>query len=188
VQTIDFFNNSNAEALALRDGYARQALEDMATFFDEGGEAAIFDSTMSTKRRRQWMHEWLVESSFSGELCWVERQLSDAAAVSASALAALRHMPDFEGMSDDEARGEFVRRVDMYKASYEPLDDDDIRDGFTSFVTVVNDSEKVNTNRIQGYLLTRVVFFLMNLRSTKEHPIYITRHGQSEYNVRQLLG
>ena len=40
---------------------------------------------------------------------------------------------------------------------------------------------RVEINNIHGYLLGRIVQFLSNMHNTP-HSIYLTRHGQSEYN------
>jgi broad specificity phosphatase PhoE len=42
-------------------------------------------------------------------------------------------------------------------------------------------------SNVDGYLAARLVFFLMNLHLT-ERPIWLTRHGESVYNVRGVLG
>ena len=52
---------------------------------------------------------------------------------------------------------------------------------------LINYGQKVITNNMQGYLPMRIVQFLSNIH-TKPHSIYISRHGQSEYNVLGKLG
>ena len=46
---------------------------------------------------------------------------------------------------------------------------------------------QVITNNMRGYLPMRIVQFLSNIH-TKSHSIYISRHGQSEYNMLGKLG
>jgi hypothetical protein len=52
---------------------------------------------------------------------------------------------------------------------------------------VFNYGEKVVTNKMRGYLPMRIVQFLSNIH-THKHTIYLTRHGQSDYNVLGKLG
>lgn len=42
-------------------------------------------------------------------------------------------------------------------------------------------------NRIDGYLQSRIAFYLMNLHLTPR-SIYFTRHGESQYNVEGKIG
>lgn len=46
---------------------------------------------------------------------------------------------------------------------------------------------KIIANRITGYLPGRIVFFLMNLHITPR-PIWLTRHGESEFNAQERIG
>ena len=43
------------------------------------------------------------------------------------------------------------------------------------------------TNRITGFLPSRVMFFLSNLHIIPRQ-IFLVRHGQSQYNLKKLLG
>ena len=43
------------------------------------------------------------------------------------------------------------------------------------------------THKISGFLLSRILIFSVNLHSLPR-PIYLCRHGESEYNVLGLLG
>jgi broad specificity phosphatase PhoE len=45
----------------------------------------------------------------------------------------------------------------------------------------------VISNRIEGYLASRIVYFLKQIRPT-ERPIWLTRHGESEFNVVGRIG
>jgi hypothetical protein len=47
---------------------------------------------------------------------------------------------------------------------------------------LVDVGRRVIINKIHSYIAARVVFFLMNLNITPR-PIFLTRHGQSEFNA-----
>lgn len=47
--------------------------------------------------------------------------------------------------------------------------------------------KKIIANRITGYLPGRIIFFLMNLHITPR-PIWLTRHGESEFNHEERIG
>jgi len=46
---------------------------------------------------------------------------------------------------------------------------------------------RVLMNHIHGYLMGKIVFFIMSFRTLK-HEIYISRHGESEFNTEGKLG
>ena len=51
------------------------------------------------------------------------------------------------------------------------------------FWQLVDVGRQLMTNRLSGYLNGRILFFLQNL-NIAPRPIWITRHGESEYNVK----
>ena len=69
-----------------------------------------------------------------------------------------------------------------YKNNYEQLADDE-----GSFIRVYSDGRTLTLHEIHGFLRTKIVSFMMNLH-TESRPIYITRHGESDFNVRNLIG
>src|SRR5690242_5128863 len=76
---------------------------------------------------------------------------------------------------------DFERRIALAERDYHTIEDEE------TFIKVVNIGEKLVVNRIDGYELGRVVFFLMNLRIHKQ-SVYLTRHGESEFNVEGKIG
>lgn len=64
---------------------------------------------------------------------------------------------------------------------YEPVDASD-----GPYIKVIN-SKKFIVNNIRGYLPLKVVHFVMNLH-TLPRTFYLTRHGQSEYNLLGKIG
>ena len=54
-------------------------------------------------------------------------------------------------------------------------------------VQVYDNGRQIVLNEIHGYLHTKIVSFLMNLH-TAVRPIYMVRHGESEFNAKNLIG
>jgi broad specificity phosphatase PhoE len=65
---------------------------------------------------------------------------------------------------------------------YEPLED-----GEGAYLRVTGAGRGVTVSNVDGYLAARLVFFLMNLHLAAR-PIWLTRHGESVYNVAGVLG
>jgi Histidine phosphatase superfamily (branch 1)/6-phosphofructo-2-kinase len=64
---------------------------------------------------------------------------------------------------------------------YEPVDESD-----GPHIKIINSRQFIVTN-IRGYLPLKVVHFVMNLH-TLPRTFYLTRHGQSEYNLLGKIG
>ncbi|KNC69461.1 hypothetical protein SARC_18031, partial [Sphaeroforma arctica JP610] len=52
---------------------------------------------------------------------------------------------------------------------------------------IFNVGQEVGVNRVHGYLPSRIVFFLMNLH-IEPRAIYLSRHGESAYNIDNRIG
>src|SRR5207302_8235993 len=91
-------------------------------------------------------------------------------------------LADYIGMTPDDAFRDFQARITQYARTYVPVQDDE-----GSYVKVVDAGRQVISNRIEGYLSSRLAFFLMQIRPT-ERPIWLSRHGESESNLVDRIG
>src|SRR5690606_39152801 len=90
--------------------------------------------------------------------------------------------PDYAGVDPEEAVRDFRARIAHYERAYEPLDESD-----GSYVQLVDVGRRVVVQGIHGHLLSRLVYFLMNLHVTPRR-IWLTRHGESTFNLEQRIG
>lgn len=179
-QSHDFFNPNNGEALALRRALAMDALLDLTTWLHREGDVAIYDATNSTRERRDLLRERCTEEGF--QVLFIELSCDDPALIEANIRATKLSSPDYEDVDPVEAVADFRARIAHYADAYQPLEDNE-----GSYITVANAGRRVTVNRLDGYLPSRLVSFLMNLHLTTR-PIWLTRHGESEFNRRALLG
>jgi hypothetical protein len=77
-----------------------------------------------------------------------------------------------------------MERVHHYEKTYEPMG---TRGEDRSYIKSIDVGTQIVTNRIYGYLLCRVLYYITNLHALPR-PIYVCRHGQSEYNITERLG
>lgn len=182
--SADFFDSSNKEAFKVRQKAVTHAIEDMMKWYEEeNGVVAILDATNSTRERREWVlrlcRENAIEPMFLESWCddqdMILRNISDVKTSS----------PDYEGMDPEAATQDFLRRISNYEKVYEPLDRDYDKD--LTFVKLINVAQEVIVNRIQSYLESRVVFYVMNLH-IRPRCIWLSRHGESVYNVEKKIG
>jgi broad specificity phosphatase PhoE len=89
--------------------------------------------------------------------------------------------PDYRDMDPEAAVQDFKQRRNMYLKTYEPVDNAD-----GPHIKIVNSRQFIVSN-IRGYLPLKVVHFVMSLH-TLPRTFYLTRHGQSEYNLLGKIG
>ena len=96
--------------------------------------------------------------------------------------------PDYRDLHDDQkAVEDFKKRIQHYVDVYEQLDLNDPVESEYPFVKLVNVRSRIVVNRVDDYLQTRIIFFLVNLH-IKPRSIYVVRHGESQHNVEGKIG
>lgn len=56
-----------------------------------------------------------------------------------------------------------------------------------SFIKVMNVGRRYLVNRVQDYIQSKIVYYLMNIH-VHSHSIYLCRHGESEHNIQGRIG
>lgn len=180
--TADFFALRNDEGARLRRVAAEEALKDLIEWMDnEGGRVAIYDGTNSTKERRAWIAKQLqdhdIHPLFVESLCDKEDIILN------NILDVKTTSPDYEGVDPQTAAKDFMRRIDMYRQDYEPITAQEV----ISFLKIVDAGAHVIVNKVKSYLESHIVYYLMNLH-IKPRRLWLSRHGESAYNVKGFLG
>uniref|UniRef100_A0A7E4ZSJ7 6PF2K domain-containing protein n=1 Tax=Panagrellus redivivus TaxID=6233 RepID=A0A7E4ZSJ7_PANRE len=185
----DFFNPQNLRAVKIRDECARLAMEDMGQYLEnKEGEVAIFDATNTTRERRKWLVDFCKKEDRDPKfrIFFVESVCDDPEIINSNIAEVKISSPDYVGrMTEEQARDDFVRRIENYKSQYETLDEE--LDDELSFIRVINAGRSFYVHNVNGHVQSRVVYFLMNIHLLPR-SIYLTRHGESEYNRIGRLG
>lgn len=88
--------------------------------------------------------------------------------------------PDYKNrMTEEQAREDFLKRIENYKCQYEPLDEE--LDDELSFIKVINAGRSFFVHNVNGHVQSRVVYFLMSLHLLPR-SIYLTRVCQNKNN------
>ncbi|MCJ1294818.1 Fructose-2,6-bisphosphatase [Xylographa carneopallida] len=181
--TADFFDTSNKEGERLRHAAAEAAVADMIKWFNDGnGIVAILDATNSTKERRRWVHERCQEENI--QTLFVESKCDDEALIMSNVLEVKTTSPDYKGQDPELAAQDFRNRIRNYEKVYQTIDDEE-KD--LSYVKLIDVGQHVIINQIKDYLQSRVVYYLMNLH-IKPRSIWLSRHGESEFNLEGKIG
>ncbi|KAI9207001.1 histidine phosphatase superfamily [Polychytrium aggregatum] len=211
-QPHDFFDPNNQENAQKRMQVAMTALDDMIRWFersededelsDQGSsikederedqdpeydfeaKVAIYDATNSTKMRRRILMDWCAARNI--KCVFIEMVCEDSEMVTHNVKEVKISSPDYVGVDPELAVNDFMLRIKHYEKSYETVTEDE-NNGKISYIKLINTGAQVIVNKVQGYLQSRVVYFLMNLNITPM-DLYFCRHGESVYNTIGRIG
>lgn len=180
-QSADFFNPENEEGLRARMELAMECLKDMLRWFGRGGLVGIYDATNSTKKRRKIVKDRL--ESVGVRVLFLESLCSDQSIIEKNILETKLHSPDYRHVDPEEATSDFKRRIQQYESVSETVEDSE----HCSYIKIINVGRQLILNEIQGYAQAKIVSFLLNAH-IMPRTIYLSRHGESEWNVTGQLG
>ncbi len=153
----------------MRRAAAEAAINDMIKWFKQGGIIAIFDATNSTKERRRWIRERCDREGV--ETLFVESKCDDQDLIMSNILEVKTTSPDYAGQDPDVAAQDFRNRIRNYEKVYQTIDEDE---SDLTYLKIMDVGKQVIINRIQDYLQSRVVYYLMNLH-IKPRSIWLSR-------------
>uniref|UniRef100_A0A3B4AH34 6-phosphofructo-2-kinase/fructose-2,6-bisphosphatase 2 n=1 Tax=Periophthalmus magnuspinnatus TaxID=409849 RepID=A0A3B4AH34_9GOBI len=184
-KSYDFFRHDNEEAMRIRKQCALIALRDVKAYLtEEGGQIAVFDATNTTRERRDLIQAFIKENSF--KVFFVESVCDDPEVIAANILEVKVSSPDYPERHRERVMDDFLKRIECYEVTYQPLDPDDY-DKDLSFIKVMNVGQRFLVNRVQDYIQSKIVYYLMNIR-VHSHCIYLCRHGESCHNMEGRIG
>uniref|UniRef100_A0A4W5LSF6 6-phosphofructo-2-kinase/fructose-2,6-biphosphatase 1 n=1 Tax=Hucho hucho TaxID=62062 RepID=A0A4W5LSF6_9TELE len=93
--------------------------------------------------------------------------------------------PDYLNCDKDEALADFLKRIECYKQTYVPLDDE--KDRRLSYIKIFNVGSRYLVNCVQDHIQSRIVYYLMNIHVTPR-SIFLSRHGESNMNLLGRIG
>nr|XP_033773856.1 6-phosphofructo-2-kinase/fructose-2,6-bisphosphatase 2 isoform X2 [Geotrypetes seraphini] len=184
-KSYDFFRHDNAEAMKIRKQCALKALEDVKIYLtEEGGQLAVFDATNTTRERRDLILNFAKKNGF--KVFFVESVCDDPEVIAANIREVKVSSPDYPERNRENVMEDFLKRIECYKVTYEPLGPDDT-DKDLSFIKVINVGQRFLVNRVQDYIQSKIVYYLMNIH-VQPRTIYLCRHGESECNLNGRIG
>uniref|UniRef100_A0A9J8AB80 6-phosphofructo-2-kinase/fructose-2,6-bisphosphatase 2 n=1 Tax=Cyprinus carpio carpio TaxID=630221 RepID=A0A9J8AB80_CYPCA len=184
-KSFDFFRHDNEEAMKIRKQCAIVALQDVKSYLsEEGGQIAVFDASNTTRERRNLILSFAKENAY--KVFFVESLCDDPEVIAANILDVKVSSPDYPERDRESVMEDFLKRIECYKVTYQPLDPDD-HDKDLSFIQVINVGQRFLVNHVQDYIQSKIVYYLMNIHVQK-HSIYLCRHGESQHNVQGCIG
>lgn len=179
-----FFDSNNEEGMKIRAQAVDCATTEMMKWFsEERGVVGIIDATNLTKERRRKLLTLCRENSI--EPIFLESWCDDQDLILQNIADVKTTSPDYVDVDADVATQDFLDRIRKYEQNYETLNVEE--DGALTFIKLVNVSLQIIVNRIESYLESRIVYYVMNLH-IKPRCIWLLRHGESEYNLTGQIG
>ena len=166
-----FFDTNNREGERLRKLAAKAAVDDMIAWFQKSSDnaIAILDATNSTKERRRWIKTCCDEEKI--ETLFVESKCDREDIIMSNILEVKTSSPDYAGQDPEEAVRDFMARIKNYELVYETIDEDE---GDLTYCKILDVGTQLIINRLQDYLQSRVIYYLMNLH-IRPRSIWISR-------------
>nr|ODN82461.1 6-phosphofructo-2-kinase/fructose-2,6-bisphosphatase [Cryptococcus depauperatus CBS 7841] len=141
-------------------------------YFNQGGQVVIYDANNGSVKDRK-----ITYSKFEGKgvhVIFLAESLCDQEDIITANIRSVKlSSPDYAGWDADKAVADYWERIRDQAAFYDTVTADE-----GPFIKVMNVGERIEVNRIEGYLQTRCCFFLMNIH-TRPRTIYFARSGQS---------
>ncbi len=153
------------------------ALDDMMLHLSRGAECVILDSTSITKKRRNLIRNRVAQEHSNHTILWIESTTDDEDILRTSLQHLNNTSPDF--LCEEH----FSRRVAYYKEFYETIDASE-----GNYVKIHDFGKQIEVHNAKSYLLTRIMAFLMNITISSSRPVYMTRHGESQFNIDGKIG
>lgn len=156
----------------MRRAAAEAAISDMITWFRKSkGTVAILDATNSTKDRRKWVLDRCTKEGIA--VLFVESKCDDEDLIMANIRDVKTTSPDYHGLDPEEAAQDFRNRIRHYEQVYTSIDEDG-DEGHLTFLKIMDVGKQVIISRIQDYLQSRIVYYLMNLH-IRPRSVWLSR-------------
>lgn len=164
---------ANIDGYKFAEELIEAAINDMLTFFKEStGQIAIYDALNIRRKERQQL-----ESTFSKigvKILFIESIMTDLELIHRNIESAIQSV-DYNGWDRQQAIKEYTESLSANQSLYEKISPEEN----VSYLQYINFGKRlVVNNNTYGYLINKIVFFLMNLRE-KKGCVYFARCGTS---------
>ncbi|VEU23679.1 DEKNAAC104951 [Brettanomyces naardenensis] len=180
----DLFDPSNERAREARRLAHEDSIAAILEWFNtqEAG-VAIYDGANINREIRKEIYTTLDEHGI--QTLFLESFCNDESKVRANIMDINKTSPDYADKSAEFTVADLEKKINFYSEFYEPMDVE--HEGDYTFIKLLNLSSDLLINRIQSYLQSRIVFYIVNLH-VKPRYIWLSRHGESQYNLEGKIG
>ncbi|WBW73388.1 fructose-2 [Schizosaccharomyces osmophilus] len=154
---------------------------DLETFYKEDGHVTILDFNECHKELRQN----IVNAAEKRKILvmFVEIVCTDHKFIEENITDICTNSPSYKHIPLESAKKKLREVIKSYRQDYAPLTEAED----CTFVRIIDFGNEVIIHNIENYWQSRIVYYLSNLR-TKRRSIWLSRHGESEFNVQGRIG
>lgn len=185
--SLQFFNDNIDSNLHLREKARIMAFNDMCQWLDNepGIKVAILDSSNITKSSRDNLQ---TDCKLLGyEVLFIESYCDPDHSIINYTIDQIVQNNLHINTADEilKFKEEYKEKIKLYEDKYEPIDCKN--DRHKSFVKLTNINESMLINKVENYYMSKVIFFIINL-DVKPKYIWLSRHGESQFNLQGKIG
>lgn len=172
--SVDYFKrlDPSTDHSQLREKVLAACLDDIWAFYRGGGQVVIYDASNPRKEDRARISDLCKKHDV--ETLFIESLVTNEALLARNINEVPLTSPEYSHMTPSEAMLHFLRILDVRISEYEPLTEKELL-----YIKIVNDGERcVVNNGPLGYLLNRVLLFLLNSRR-QQGSFFFARAGST---------
>ena len=181
-QSSDFFNSDIEENVNIREEISIECFNNLLDWLITDGDIAIFDATNSTKDRREKLQGFSEKKDIDINFIFIELLANDQNIITNNIELKMKS-PDYINLDKNVAMKDFITRSHFYTKNYETIENNEN----INYIKIIKENNRLILNNIYGVTESLITSYLQNLQINK-YPIYLSRHGQSEYNVIKKIG
>ncbi|OBA20347.1 bifunctional 6-phosphofructo-2-kinase/fructose-2,6-bisphosphate 2-phosphatase [Metschnikowia bicuspidata var. bicuspidata NRRL YB-4993] len=155
-------------------------LNDILNFFEnDKGQVAIYDAVNARPEYRRQLADRFKADGI--QCIFIELTVTDASILHKNIDSAARLLPDYENWDYAAAHADYSRRIHLLEPYYREMSATGA-DAALSFIKFINFGRRIELNNSNyGYLINKVVFFLMNSR-IKLGSVYFARCYKNDWD------
>lgn len=154
---------NDKKATDFRNKTVDDCLNDILNFFEKDkGQVAIYDAVNALPEYRKQLHEKF--QSLNIQCIFIESTVTDEAMLMKNIETAARSSPDYANWDYEKAYKDYSDRINALTPYYKEMTLEGA-DAELSYIKTINFGQRIELhNSNYGYLINKVVFFLMNSR------------------------
>ncbi|CAN0195847.1 unnamed protein product, partial [Scytosiphon promiscuus] len=180
------YYDEGGEGEKIRRRLAAEVLGEALEALESDIDIAIYDSSNIDRERRAVLKDAVAASGLHAKVVFIESICNDEELVRTNIAAMKESSPEFEEKTEQETVRDFRSRIERYQRIYQPLDAQE-GESFIKLIDAGRQASAMMTNLISGYVPGRITLLCLNLH-LKPRPIWMSRHGESEFNMQGRIG
>ncbi|KAM3139147.1 6-phosphofructo-2-kinase/fructose-2 [Paramecium bursaria] len=150
----------------------------LSQFLQNGGDVALYNGICYTREERAQTMEFF-NTIPDVKVFWIESICDDERVIYENII----NSKIKNHLDKQEQFEKFTKSLEAIAQVYETIE----KIENTSFIKIINIGRLIKLYKVDGYLQSRIVSFMLNLHITSR-PIFLCRSGQTQFNLEDRIG